>query len=101
MLWLNPALCLLAIACRLGGNPFDTAIRALADRLYRPGPRLARVSPAHLSMAFSAARMAGLFLSGRVLRRREQRLDTVGRPSRRLTALLLVNAHTLCQRHAP
>ncbi|MBI2379426.1 MAG: sodium:calcium antiporter [Gammaproteobacteria bacterium] len=91
----------MAIGNLLGSNLFDIAILAVDDVLYQPGPLFGHVSPAHLTTAFTATFMTGVFLIGMVLRRRERLLNTVGWTSLLLTALFLINAYSLYHHHVP
>jgi cation:H+ antiporter len=85
----------MAIANVLGSNLFDILILAIDDILYRPGPLLSFVSPAHAVTAFSAMMMTGVAIIGLLYRPKTRVFKTVGWTSLFLFSLYLLNTYVI------
>lgn len=81
----------LAIGNLFGSNLFNTAILAVEDLAYLPGPLLAHVSMAHAVSAFSAMMMGGLAVVGLVVRPVSRVFRTVSWISLLLLVIYLLN----------
>jgi cation:H+ antiporter len=85
----------MAIGNLLGSNLFDTAIVAIGDCAFLPGPILAHVSPVHVVSATSAVIMTGVAIVGLVYRAPGHLFRAVGWASLLLVVLFVLNSYVL------
>jgi cation:H+ antiporter len=81
----------MAVGGLLGSNLFNTAILAIDDLLYTPGPLLAQVSGSHAASALIGILMTGVAVVGLIYRPHRIR-HVVGWASLTLVAIYLLNA---------
>lgn len=81
----------MAVGSLLGSNLFNTAILAVDDLLYRPGPLLAQVAPGHSASALTAIMMTGVAVVGLIYRPHRIR-HVIGWASLTLVGIYLLNA---------
>jgi cation:H+ antiporter len=80
----------MAVGGLLGSNLFNTAILAVDDLLFMPGPLLAHVAPTHSASAFTAIMMTGVAVVGLIYRPHRIR-HVIGWASLTLLAIYLLN----------
>lgn len=85
----------MAIGNLFGSNLFNSALIAIDDALFLPGPLLAHVSPIHAVSAFSAIAMTGAAIVGLFYRAGSRLFNTVGWVSLFLFSVYLMNTYVL------
>lgn len=80
----------MAVGGLLGSNLFNTAILAVDDLLFMPGPLLAHVAPTHSASALTAIMMTGVAVVGLIYRPHRIR-HVIGWASLTLLAIYLLN----------
>ena len=85
----------MAMANLLGSNLFNMVVLAVDDVLYRPGPLLAGVSPAHGVSALSAMIMSGIVIVGLTYRPTTRLVRSLGWTGLALFTIYLLNAYAL------
>ncbi|MBU3993408.1 MAG: sodium:calcium antiporter [Alphaproteobacteria bacterium] len=83
----------MAIGGLLGSNLFDVLILGIDDILYRKGPLLLSVSPAHAITAFAAVIMSGIFVVAVLFRPDSRVRGTISWMSMSLLAVYLFSSY--------